>query len=399
MIYRIAIFLILISQANYSHAWSESGHHLVALLAFDQLNPDEQKQLLEMLTAHPRYQEDFTPPPKVRDIDRFRVGTAGYWPDIARSQPKYNRPTWHYQLGATLKLGFYVNVPETPGPLPQAATLKTQKLYIAQAVELCRKVMADTTSPSSDRAIALCWLAHLVGDAHQPCHAGSLYAERLFPDGDRGANSIPCKQKNNMHALWDAFLGEGFDEGTMNRRVKWISSKPDYEALGKDVLARERTLDPLTWLEESREASREYAYTPEVLGPIKAMMKSPLEPFLPIDFSETYLQQAGNLSQHRAAEAGVRLAEVWREGLTGPSLNTKTDAKSDSSEYDFGDGFEPAVSRSRSTHQPPKAAALTHWLNINTNVRHNSDCKNFENTKHGRLCSPNEGKPCGICGG
>ena len=26
-------------------------------------------------------------------------------------------------------------------------------------------------------------------DAHQPCHAGSLYAESVFPEGDRGANT------------------------------------------------------------------------------------------------------------------------------------------------------------------------------------------------------------------
>jgi hypothetical protein len=49
-------------------------------------------------------------------------------------------------------------------------------------------------------------------------------------------------------------------------------------------------------------------------------MESPLAELLPINFSETYLKQAGNLAQDRAAEAGYRLAEVWREGLTGPSL-------------------------------------------------------------------------------
>ncbi len=32
----------------------------------------------------------------------FRVG---YWPDVARSQPEYNRPTWHYELGPTLVFG------------------------------------------------------------------------------------------------------------------------------------------------------------------------------------------------------------------------------------------------------------------------------------------------------
>jgi hypothetical protein len=273
--------------------------------------------LLTILAAHPRYVEDFTPPEKVRDVDRFRIGTAGYWPDIARSQPKYNRPTWHYQLGATLTLGDTVRlqVHQTPGAVPADASLETQELYIAQAVELCRKVMAEKSAPPAERAIALSWLAHLVGDAHQPCHAGSLYVEDLFPGGDRGANSIPCKQKNNMHALWDGLLGNNYSEGVLNRRVKWINSKPDYEALGKAALAKDKPLDPLTWLAESREASKEFAYTPEVLGPVKAAMESKLTELAPINFSEAYLKRAGNLAQHRAAEAGFRLAEVWRECL------------------------------------------------------------------------------------
>lgn len=40
-----------------------------------------------------------------------------------------------------------------------------------------------------------------------------------------------------------------------------------------------------------------------------------------------------------------------------------------------------------------------HWLNTNSNVRHNRSCRNYNNTKHGRPCTATEGKPCGICGG
>ncbi len=314
----LCLFAILAACPLPAMARSESGHHLVALLAFDHLSSAEQKQLLAILAAHPRYVDDFTPPPKIRDADRFRIGTAGYWPDIARSQENYNRPNWHYQLGATLELGdaLQLQVHKTPGPCPLNANLKTGDLHIAQAVELCRRVMADKNAPPADRAIALSWLAHLVGDAHQPCHAGSLYAEGLFPEGDRGANSIPCKQKNNMHALWDGLLGNNYSEGVLNRRVKWISGKPDYEASGKAALAKDNPLDPLTWLAESREASKEFAYTPEVLGPVKAAMESGTKELAPINFSEAYLQRAGNLAQHRAAEAGFRLSEVWRECLS-----------------------------------------------------------------------------------
>lgn len=173
---------------------------------------------------------------------------------------------------------------------------------------LCRRIFNDQQAQPGDRAIALCWLAHLVGDAHQPCHAGSLYAAGLFPEGDRGANSIPTRQKNNMHALWDGLLGGAYSEGAMNRRVKEIADSAEIETANADAL------DPLVWLAESREAAIAHAYTHEVMGPIEATMKEGGD--LPeIYFSEGYLQQAGKLSQLRAAAAGKRLAAIWKEGL------------------------------------------------------------------------------------
>ena len=40
-----------------------------------------------------------------------------------------------------------------------------------------------------------------------------------------------------------------------------------------------------------------------------------------------------------------------------------------------------------------------YWLNTKTNVRHNSSCRYFKKTKYGRMCTKDEGKACGICGG
>ncbi len=71
-------------------------------------------------------------------------------------------------------------------------------------------------------------------------------------------------------------------------------------------------LDPLTWLEESREHSRTFVYRPEVLGPIKAAADGLAEAVPRIDLSDEYLQHAGAFARVRAAEAGFRLAEVWR---------------------------------------------------------------------------------------
>jgi len=46
-----------------------------------------------------------------------------------------------------------------------------------------------------------------------------------------------------------------------------------------------------------------------------------------------------------------------------------------------------------------KNEKMSYWLNTSSGVRHNERCEHFKKTKNGRLCGPNEGKACGICGG
>ena len=159
------------------HAWSACGHHIIAVLAYDLLTPAEQQQVLHLLETHPRFTDDFQVPQNVDTPEKrpyWLIGRAGYWPDVARRVPEFNRPNWHYQLGSSLTIGQNVRVPETPGPLAADATMETMGLHITQAIALCRRVLQHRSQPESDWALAICWLAHLVADAHQPCHAGSL---------------------------------------------------------------------------------------------------------------------------------------------------------------------------------------------------------------------------------
>lgn len=301
-----------------ARAWSEQGHHLIAELAFLLLAPAEQQQLLRILESHPRYREDFQVPSSITTESQRRlwlVGRAGYWPDVARSQREYNRPNWHYQLASTLVIGNGLKLPRDPGPLPSTATLETRELYIAQAIELCRRQLADHRTPADQRALAVSWLAHLVADAHQPCHAGSLYVADVFPDGDRGANSISVKQGRNLHALWDGLLGSRFDAGDIRRRRVEISSIAELMQRGREAVDRADGLDPERWLTESRDLGIRFVYPDEVLGPIRAAAAGRLPDVPQIDLSETYLKNAGQVAQLRAAQSAFRLARVWQQAL------------------------------------------------------------------------------------
>ena len=292
----LMLSLLLILPPLPAQAWSEGGHHLISVLAFRQLPKDKQDELIRILKAHPRFEQDFKLPSKVRNADEWLIGRAGYWPDVARSQPQYNRPNWHYQLGPVLTVGS-VEPPAVPGPLPANATAETKELHIAQALELNTLILHDKIKPDAERAIALCWVAHLVADAHQPCHAGSLYVEGVFPEGDRGANSIKTKQ-SNMHALWDGLLGPKWDEADLNRRA---SEMPKIELGAGGIDA---------WLKESRELAVKDVYAPDVMEAISVAMRGKTE-VAELNLSEAYLKNAGAVAKIRAVESAAGLARVW----------------------------------------------------------------------------------------
>ena len=216
----------------------------------------------------------------------------GYWPDIARSQPKYNRPTWHYELGASLIVGdnLKLNVPNASGLLPVVANLETQDLYASQAVTLCSNALGDKSTSPAGRAIALCWIGNLVADTHKPCYAGSSYMENVFSeaDGDRGANRIITKQNKNMHALWDGLLGRDFDLADTRRRIFEITGDQD---LSSTVKPDGDWINPQTWLFESRVAAISYVYTPEVLDNLHASIGT--QKGHPSILNEAYLRMAG----------------------------------------------------------------------------------------------------------
>lgn len=311
----IVAFLVLVFSAGLCQAWSEGGHHLIAVMAYHQLSQQQQIELEGLLKSHPRYMEDFQPSPIITDIADWRVGRAGYWPDVARKS-SFDRPDWHWQLGPTMVLGNPAGVPKIPGPLPEGATLDTKDLHIAQAVALCRRILNNQDNLAADRALALCWLAHLVADSHQPCHAGSLYTEKLFPQGDRRANSIPTKQRNNLHALWDSLLGPSHDAGDIRRRSREISADVDLWDAAKQAAEAKRGLEPLTWLAESAEYGKTHVYTGEVLAAVKAAEQDSGK-IETVDLSEKYLKAAGDLAKRRAAFAAVRLALILEKDLDG----------------------------------------------------------------------------------
>lgn len=310
--------IVLFTSTHRLFAWAESGHAIITIMAYQQLPPEKRKVFDELVKQHPNFKKDFTPPEALKapaERSKWIVGRVGYWPDVARDYKEYDRPTWHYQLGANMTMGDVsgIPIPADPGPLPASATMETTSLYVLQAIELNYKILQDKNADPAKRAISLCWIAHLVADMHLPCHSGSLYAESVFKesDGDRGANRITVGEQK-LHGLWDGLLGSRYDKGDINRRIVEITKDRELIKLRNNATDN---MDTNVWLKESRDIAVQHVYVAEVQQAIRVAIERKQSFLPPITLSNEYGQQAGYVARVRAMQSSARLSKLLEDAL------------------------------------------------------------------------------------
>lgn len=138
--------------------------------------------------------------------------------------------------------------------------------------------------------------------------------EGIFPGpaGDRGANSIPTKQRRNLRALWDGLMGTSSEPNEVATRAFDVRQDKDGWKVAE---ASASNLEPSEWLAESVEASRKCVYTPEVLSAVEAAVRSGASKVETVDLPEKYLKDAGAVAQRRVAVAGLRLGKLLSNDL------------------------------------------------------------------------------------
>ncbi len=249
-----AIVVGVIIRCETSSAWSATGHHVAAVVAYEAMQPAEQAAVMDVLSHHPQFDKYFQPPAGVTDAGAMIDGVSA---SPVAGLTSSGEVTTTARRGTT-SLGRPSLLAMRPHRLsrdhcPPTRHLK-HKTLIGQATELCVRILADKTQSTADRAIALCWVLHLFADGHQPCHAGSLYAP-IFPDGDRGGNSIRFSGRGNLHSAWDNLLGGSASASDVRRRVMELKSVD----VGSDRPVG--WLRPEAWLAESRSLGRSHLYT------------------------------------------------------------------------------------------------------------------------------------------
>ena len=150
-----------------AYPWGSKGHEIVAAIAETQLTDTARKRIKELLPQG------------------TTLADASTWPDKAGRQIP-DMDAYHY-----------INFPKDANAYDQQRDCKLRNCII-EAIAWYMQVLKSPEAPRNEKRIALRFVAHLVGDIHQPLHAG--FAE------DRGRNSVDVRfngTKENLHLLWD----------------------------------------------------------------------------------------------------------------------------------------------------------------------------------------------------
>src|SRR5215210_8108443 len=157
--------------------WFQLGHRVIAEIAAGRLTPTAAAAVRDLLSGQD-------------------IGDASLWADQIRGERR-----------STGSLHF-VNIPLEATAYDPGRDCPGGRCIIA-AIDSFVRILGDSSTPRGERAEALRFVLHLVGDIHQPLHAAN--------NGDKGGNDTQVRLEGagtNLHAAWDGKLIEttGLDE-------------------------------------------------------------------------------------------------------------------------------------------------------------------------------------------
>ena len=279
-----------------ARAWLGPGHMATGALAYDALerrDPQAVAAIVRIMQSHPdkarfdRNLDDLQEPVRTRKLFELMAR----WPDDARKGP-YDHPSWHYAEKVESSLRFVL-----PFAFGRARGAFRHELALAE----------DPQARPSDRAVALCWVLHIVGDMHQPLHAGMWMSGR-FPLTDAGGTSAWVRTSagaapETLHRFWDSAGAADPREGHLRDPDAFAAR---LEAEHPDIAAphpRDPTRAFDAWVAESRTDARDVAYAKGATALGTSGANAPV-------LASLYVQQAQALAEERLALAGSRAAAL-----------------------------------------------------------------------------------------
>ncbi len=251
----LSIFVALMLIPANAWAWGKTGHRVIGQIAQKHLDTDAQAAVLRILGV-----ED--------------LAEASTWPDFMRaSQDKF----WRHEAGAY----HYVTIPKGKTYEQVGAPKRGDAIT---ALEKFTAVLKDQKSNKEDKKLALRFVIHIVGDLHQPLHAGN--------GDDRGGNDFKMTffgKLTNLHRVWDASL-IGQEELSYSELENWLSRR-----ITPELVRKWTETDPVVWATES------------------AQIRETIYPDPEHDVKWNYVFEHRATVRTRLSQSGIRLAAYLNE--------------------------------------------------------------------------------------
>lgn len=298
----VVVFLLapLAGSAATALGWGAAGHRIVGRIA-EALLTDRAREAVKVI------------------LEGKTLADVSAWADEVRPRPEYRwSAPLHY---VNLEKGATSYIAERDCPKGEC---------VVAAIERFRRGLADEGASIPDRAEALRFLVHFVGDIHQPLHAS--------PVGDRGGNDVRVTffgQETNLHRVWD----EGLLSRMETLKPRWVDEQladiQSHRDKGDAVGDRAACLDPVHWAEESYRLALNHAY---VVPEDKAL-------------GQAYFERNQPVVKERLELAGIRLAQLLNTVFEGP---LKLDTQGENQKSPSANASGPDQQPNRRLRPPPR---------------------------------------------
>ncbi len=254
----LSIFFVFnLLAVSTAFSWLDKGHRIVALIAQTNLTAEARKEIADILSGS------------------MTLADAAVWPDHEGRSIRDFDPL------------HYVSIAENAGSYDQARDCPERNCMVEALNWFCA-VIADKNAPMTIRRLALRFVAHLVGDMHQPLHAGRA--------ADRGGSEIVVSyrtQTTNLHFFWDKDLVD-METGNEEEIAERLTA-----ALASEDRLKWEAGDPAVWTNESLMLVRSNAYNAGGS----------------VELTEDYVENARKIVRTRLTQAGIRLAWLLNNAL------------------------------------------------------------------------------------
>jgi hypothetical protein len=313
--HRIFLFaLIATFIPSAAFGWGCEGHQMVALIARAHLTPAVSAAADELLRQSPidpaltRFCQD-----RPDDL----MADAATWPDDSKNQEKTS--VWHY-IDIPLTVVSVTSLDPWCPPIGPSVDGKNRPGCITDAIEYELGILRDKSRPVAERATALRYIIHFLGDIHQPLHdadnndqGGNCTAMQFFAE-DRPAN---------LHAIWDYKLIEHeLAQDKLSQPAYAAALNSRFSAKYAD-LAKARADDPVAWAWEAHAIALSTTYgllqpgIPIETPDPKAVCNAERDKVqaLHITIGEAYFAKTMPVIDEQLAKAGFRLAVLLNATL------------------------------------------------------------------------------------